>query len=38
MNTMTYWDVLKNATKFGFIFGWLSGTFLALWAYFTLGL
>ena len=39
MTMMTdYWKFFKRAAAIGFIYGWLCGFFLALWAWFTLGL
>ena len=35
---MTYREFLTGAVGMGFIMGWLSGVFLALWAAFTLGM
>ncbi len=38
MNTVTYREALTGIAALGFLAGWVSGAFLALWAYFTLGL
>jgi len=35
---MTYREFLTGAVGMGFIMGWLSDAFLALWTYYTLGL
>ena len=35
---MTYKVILTGALGLGFLTGWLSGVFLALWAAFTLGM
>ena len=38
MNAITYREAFAGIAAFGFIVGWLSGAFLALWAAFTLGM